>query len=79
MDLSLDAPDGTNYRPWVLDITPANVDNDAVRALDKANNIEQVTIDNPMAGAYTIKVAGASVAFGSQKIYYNLRDYSRRN
>lgn len=51
--------------PWVLD--PINPNNVAVRGVDKLNNIEQITIDNPAAGTYTIQVSGTSIPSGSQE------------
>lgn len=64
LNLQVTAPDGTIFNPWVLN--PANPSAIATRQIDRLNNIEQVTIDNPTAGAYTISVAGASIAQGTQ-------------
>ncbi len=69
LDMSVDAPGGSNYLPWVLDDTPANVDNNAVRAVDSKNNMEQVTIEAPSAGTYTANVVGTSVPMGLQRYY----------
>lgn len=55
----------TTTLPWVLD--PLSPDNLATRAVDNVSNIEQVTIDNPAAGAYTLRVTGASVPSGPQQ------------
>lgn len=57
--------DGVTTLPWVLD--PANPNNIAVRGIDKLNNVEQITIDNPSAGTYTIEVNGTTVPSGSQE------------
>ncbi|TAH17327.1 MAG: hypothetical protein EAZ08_13890, partial [Cytophagales bacterium] len=57
----------TTFNPWVLN--PAVPATTAVRGTDNINNIEQVTIDNPTAGTYTITVTGAAINFpagGSQ-------------
>lgn len=65
------------YNPWVLDPTPANVDLNAVRAVDNLNNVEQVTLENPLAGTYNIDVNGFAIPFGPQKyylVYYFVRD-----
>lgn len=69
LDLKVKSSDGSNYLPWVLDPSPANVENPAVRGADRLNNIEQVTIDNPAAGNYELEVSGFSVPFGPQKYY----------
>lgn len=57
--------DGITTLPWVLD--PANPNNVAVRGVDKLNNVEQITIDNPSAGTYTIQVNGTTIPSGSQE------------
>lgn len=65
------------YDPWVLDHTPANVDLNAVRAVDNLNNMEQVTLTNPLSGLYSIDLSGFSIPDGPQKYYvtyYFVRD-----
>lgn len=57
LDLTVTMPDGTTHRPLVCDPTPANVNNVASEQADHTNNVEQVTISNPPAGTYTIKIA----------------------
>ncbi|RYY49574.1 MAG: hypothetical protein EOO06_06640 [Chitinophagaceae bacterium] len=54
-----------NTLPWILD--PQNPAAAAFRSLDNVSNIEQVTIDNPTAGAYTLRVNAASVPQGPQQ------------
>jgi subtilisin family serine protease len=57
LDLRLIAPDGTQFTPWTLNpATPAvaavrNGGNDAV------NNVEQVSVLNPMTGVWTVQVS----------------------
>ena len=54
LDLWITGPSGTSY-PWTLD--PANPTNAAVRtAANHVDNAEQVLIDAPVAGTYTIHV-----------------------
>jgi len=67
LNLSLVNPSAVSFLPWVLD--PVNPGNNAVRATDNVNNIEQITIDNPVAGAYTISVNGFSVPIGASQEY----------
>ncbi|MFK7809418.1 MAG: S8 family serine peptidase, partial [Saprospiraceae bacterium] len=69
LDLVLSNSSGTDYLPWVLNHDPAQVANLATRSIDTLNNIEQVTIDNPAAGSYTISVAGTEVPSGPQEYY----------
>jgi hypothetical protein len=70
-------PGANMYDPWVLDHTPANVNDVAVRAVDNLNNMEQVTLVNPLAGTYTIDLNGFSIPQGPQEyfvVYYFVRD-----
>ena len=65
LDLVVTDPEGTRHYPWTLD--PANPDNPAVRtAEDHKNNIEQVYVDAPLEGLWTISVAGTAVPEGPQ-------------
>lgn len=68
LDLSLIAG-STIYLPWVLDPSPAMVAAPATRGIDRRNNVEQVTLDNPAAGPYTIQVKGFNVPTGNQRFY----------
>ena len=71
IDIQLITPAGTTFNPWVLDPTPnsSNLNQDAVRNFDGLNNMEQVTIDNPSAGNYTLNVEGYAIPFGPQEFY----------
>ncbi|GAB4091406.1 S8 family peptidase [Flaviaesturariibacter terrae] len=64
-DLDLQVTDNAaqSYLPWVLNTaaTAAALAAPAQRAVDTLNNQEQVTIDNPAAGTYTIRVQGSRV------------------
>ena len=55
----------TTTLPWILD--PNNPATPATKGVDDVSNIEQVVIDNPAAGAYTLRVEGASVPVGPQQ------------
>lgn len=69
LDISVIAPDGSTFLPWVLDHHAEGVANEAVRSIDTLNNIEQITIDVPEAGIYTVVVDGKAVPIGPQKFY----------
>ncbi len=71
LDITVTDPSATAFQPWVLDPTPnaTTLNNPAVRSTDTLNNMEQVTIDAPVAGTYTVHVNGASVPLGPQKYY----------
>ncbi len=66
LDLTLTDPSTMTSLPLVLDPSPANCANTATEGTDALNNIEQIVIDNPAAGIYTVNVAGTSVPMGSQ-------------
>ena len=71
LDIELTTPNGTNYLPWVLDHT-ANatiLNQPATRGVDDRNNMEQVTLDNPVAGNYSLSVTGTSIPYGPQTYY----------
>jgi len=63
--------DGNTWLPWVLDPTVDStaLAQEAVRGEDHLNNVEQVTIDTPVAGNYTITVSGHDIPDGPQKFY----------
>ena len=48
---------------------PANLDATATRRVDNLNTIEQVTVDDPAAGNWTIEVSGANVPSGPQTYF----------
>ena len=65
-DLSVITPGGSILRPWVLNANASNVNEGATKGIDHINNIEQVTIDNPTAGNYTLQVNGFNIPSGTQ-------------
>ncbi len=71
INVSLLTPVGTIYEPWVLDPTPSStaLNTDAIRGVDYLNNMEQVTLDNPIAGNYVLMVDGFSIPFGPQEYW----------
>lgn len=66
LDLEVDEPSAVTHYPLVLDPARPNVLNLAIEARDSLNNAEQVTINNPPAGTYTIKVKGFNVPVPNQ-------------
>lgn len=71
INMELVTPDNQTFNPWVLDPTPneASLSAPAVRGVDHLNNVEQVTINNPSAGTYTVNVDGFSIPQGPQTYY----------
>jgi hypothetical protein len=66
LDLSVTTPGSTRHLPLTLDGSTANELNIAIERPDHLNNTEQVTIENPTAGNYTISVNGFNIPFGPQ-------------
>ncbi|MFK7946273.1 MAG: S8 family serine peptidase [Saprospiraceae bacterium] len=71
LDMTMMTPTGEVFLPWVLDNTPnpANLNADAVRGADHINNMEQVTLDNPMSGDYTVTIQAPIVTNGTANYY----------
>jgi hypothetical protein len=65
LDLRVTDPTAVQRFPWTLN--PLNPSAPAVRTqVDRLNNIEQVLVDNPPAGQWTVAVVGHSVPIGPQ-------------
>lgn len=60
LDLSLIAPNGTTYYPFVLDGSQPHLP--ATSGVDSLNNVEQVKISNPIPGLWRIKISGKIIA-----------------
>jgi PKD repeat protein len=76
LDLTMEDPGNMEWTPWILNPTPnaATLNLPATRGIDHLNNVEQITLDNPQAGTYSIKVKGFSVPQGPQE-YYLVYEY----
>lgn len=61
LDLTVITPASATILPLILDTLPSQVATPAAPGVDRLNNAEQVTINNPVAGTYTIKVKGFNV------------------
>ena len=64
--------DGQIIHPWVLDSSPAAIQrkDPATRGVDRLNNIERITLQNPEPGAYEIRVSGSRVTGGTQEFHF---------
>lgn len=60
------------WLPWVLSHFPHadSLQKGAVRKRDTLNNVEQITLNNPAPGNYTVRVKGMSVPEGAQNFVY---------
>lgn len=64
LDLTLIAPDNSVHLPWRLD--PAVPTALATRGANMLDNVEQVLVNNPMAGTWSVRLTGA-LATSSQE------------
>ena len=71
LDLVVTTPSNNQLLPWVLDSTPDPValNTPATNGIDRLNNMEQVLINNPEEGEYTLDISGFNVPVGPQKYY----------
>lgn len=71
LDLVVKDPSNNSYLPWILDPTPSpvNLDTPATNGIDRLNNMEQVLINDPDSGNYTIEITGFNVPMGPQEYF----------
>ncbi len=71
LDIVLTDPVAVDFLPWVLNHTPdpTLLNNPATRGVDHLNNMEQVSIANPAAGAYSLNVNGFNIPTGPQEYF----------
>lgn len=71
LDARVVSPNGDVNLPWILNPFPSpdSLNLPATRGVDDLNNVEQIAIDNPESGTYTIEVAGTEVPFGTHNFY----------
>ncbi|MFO0856912.1 MAG: S8 family serine peptidase [Phycisphaerales bacterium] len=67
IDIVVEGPTGSLFHPWTLNPAVPN-ENAARTGPNTRDNIEQVQIDNPVAGTYTIRVSGTNVPVGPQPV-----------
>jgi hypothetical protein len=73
LDLELSSPStGQVWQPWVLNSFPKidSLQLFPVRKRDSLNNVEQITIDDPVAGSYQIHVKGFNITESSPQSYF---------
>ena len=78
LDLTVTTPTSVVHHPLILNPNPANVNDNAAEGVDHVNNIEQVVINNPIEGNYSVGIAGATVPYGPQQyvLSYEILDSS---
>lgn len=64
LDLQLIAPDGSSWRPWVLDTRTGaeGLKTPARRGRDSLNPVELITLDSPVAGRYSLQVSATDLS-----------------
>jgi hypothetical protein len=73
LDLELSLPSTSQvWQPWVLNHFPAadSLKLLPVRKRDSLNNVEQISLDDPIAGNYRITVKGFNVTTSSPQAYF---------
>jgi hypothetical protein len=71
LNMKVIAPNSAEFLPWVLNHSPNStaLNSNAVRGVDNLNNVEQVTIQDPLAGNYQVTIQGFQVPQGPQQYY----------
>ena len=69
LDIVVRKPDGSTVLPFVLQGTGTQVTQPATRGADHVNNLEQVVIENPMPGNYTVEITGFQLNAGGNQSY----------
>ncbi|MBT5749986.1 MAG: S8 family serine peptidase [Flavobacteriales bacterium] len=71
IDINMTNANGLTAYPWLLDTT-ANataLNSNATYGNDHINNMEQITINNPVSGNYVLSVNGLTIPFGTQEYW----------
>jgi hypothetical protein len=69
LDLEVIGPGGVVVYPKILSQVPGEVNLPATEGPDRLNNSEQVIIDNPVPGNYTIRVKGHEIAAAEGQVF----------
>ncbi len=70
LDLQVLTPSSQTVLPRILDSSMLNVNNIAITGVDVLNNNEQVTINQPVAGTYTIRINGTAINENPSQEYF---------
>ena len=73
IDINLTNSIGITDLPWLLDPTANTtaLNSNATYGNDHLNNMEQITIDNPISGIYVLSVDGFAIPLGVQEYWVN--------
>ncbi len=80
LDIVLQGPNGETWGPWVLNTNPdsTSLDQAAIRGEDHINNIEQISVQFPAPGNYSLIVKGHTV-ITDQQLFHIAYDWSSSN
>jgi hypothetical protein len=78
LDIEVLDPSGNIVQPQKLSVDPVSVANPATTGIDRINNNEQVIVNNPVVGNYTIRVNGFAVNVGVSQPYFIAYDFLPR-
>ena len=67
LDVEVKEPNNTIHHPLILKSSIIGVGNNAIEGVDTLNNTEQIVINNPTTGNYTITIKGSLVTTSSQR------------
>lgn len=80
LNMEITDPANNVWLPWVLDHSPtaAALNSPATRGTDNLNNVEQITLDNPTAGSYQVRINSVLIPQGPQPYFvtYEIIDSS---
>jgi hypothetical protein len=75
LDIELVTPSSSVVLPWILQKDSINATANATRGVDHLNNSEQITIDDPVAGNYNIRVKATGINSGAAQEYFIVYDF----
>ncbi|MCZ4222269.1 S8 family peptidase [Pedobacter rhodius] len=81
LEMNLENPAGGLTLPWVLSSFP-NLDSlnkPATQKIDLLNNVQQITINEPLSGDYKINIKGAEIKQGNSQRFYLAYSYKLKN
>lgn len=82
INTTITSPSMLIFEPWLMSagspINAGDASNPAIKGNDNLNNVEQIQIDNPVAGNYTLNIIGQSIPQGPQT-YYVVIEYLFNN
>tara|TARA_R110002050_G_scaffold141251_2_gene266350 strand:+ start:54070 stop:57651 length:3582 start_codon:yes stop_codon:yes gene_type:complete len=71
LDMTVTDPSATVFQPYILNsaANAASLNSPATHGVDSVNNMEQVVIDNPAMGSYSVQISGSAIPQGPQTYY----------